>query len=113
MRSAAAGLIRICKTVSRLIVTGVHTTICITETVMRAYYLGYDTVVPQRCVEAYSDEQLFGLNQARGNYQTRILSTEELLRRLQDARQQIPAWENKKKPCFAKQKQGLSVSKIF
>ena len=80
--------------VSRLIVTGVHTTICITETVMRAYYLGYDTVVPQECVEAYSDEeQLFGLNQLRSNYQTRILSTEELLRELQDARQQNPAWE--------------------
>lgn len=46
------------------------------------------------CVEAYSDEeQLFGLNQLRSNYQTRILSTEELLRELQDARQQIPAWE--------------------
>ena len=80
--------------VSRLIVTGVHTTICITETVMRAYYLGYDTVVPQECVEAYSDEeQLFGLNQLRSNYQTRILSTEELLRELQDARQQIPVWK--------------------
>ena len=45
-------------------------------------------------MEAYSDEeQLFGLNQLRSNYQTRILSTEELLRELQDARQQIPAWE--------------------
>lgn len=82
--------------INRLIVTGVHTTICITETVMRAYYLGYDTIIPQECVEAYSDEeQIFGLNQLRSNYQTRILSTEELLRELQSAPQNNPKEENR------------------
>lgn len=69
--------------IQRLIVTGLHTTICVTETVMCAYYLGYDIIVPRECVESPSEsEQQVGLKQLQKNYNAAILSLELVLSHL-------------------------------
>lgn len=101
--------------VSRLIVTGVHTTICITETVMRAYYLGYDTVVPQECVEAYSDEeQLFGSSTSCGAITRRgSFPRKSCCASFRTRGSRSPRGKNKKSPGFCQAKTGLEIYSVL
>jgi nicotinamidase-related amidase len=41
--------------VQTLIVTGIHTHLCVLQTVMGAFYRGYSVIVPEECVAAFSD----------------------------------------------------------
>jgi nicotinamidase-related amidase len=42
--------------VDRLVLTGLHTNMCVRHTSATAFFSGYDVVVPEDCVNAFSEE---------------------------------------------------------
>lgn len=64
--------------VGRLIVTGLHTHMCVAETVIDALHSGYEVVVPADCVAAQSQaDHVFGLKLMVEGYGVKILDAAE------------------------------------
>lgn len=69
--------------VDTLIVTGIHTHICVQQTVMGAFYRGYRVIVPPECVAAATDEwHRIGLEYMRNFAGAEIVDLNTLLKRL-------------------------------
>jgi len=67
--------------ISTLIVTGVATNICIQHTVADAFFRGYDVIVPQDCVDAFTDvDQKAGLDYMKKIYGSKIVTFDEVLK---------------------------------
>ncbi|PLJ77833.1 cysteine hydrolase family protein [Infirmifilum sp. SLHALR2] len=69
--------------VDTVIVTGIHTHICVQQTALGAFYRGYKVIVPLECVAAASDEwHKVGLEYMREFAGAEVISLETLLKRL-------------------------------
>jgi len=69
--------------VDTLILTGIHTHICVLTTALGAFYRGYKIVVPRDCVAAATDEwHEWGLKYMESFLGARITSLEEVLKEL-------------------------------
>ena len=69
--------------VTTLIVTGIHTHICVQQTAVGAFYRGYKIVVPVDCVAAASREwHERGLEYMRSFLGAELVSSEKLIERL-------------------------------
>lgn len=68
--------------VNTLILTGLHTNCCVKHTAGDAFFRGYKVVVPEDCVEAFTEEDhRWGLEYMRKFYNAEITTCEEVLRR--------------------------------
>ncbi len=66
--------------VSRVVLTGLHTNMCIRHASAGAFFRGYDIVVPENCVEAFSEEDhRRGLEYLRDVYNVDITTADELI----------------------------------
>jgi len=66
--------------IDTLILTGIHTHICVQHTAYDGYLLGYKIIVPEDCVEASTEEEhKQGLNYMRIFYKATITNLEEVL----------------------------------
>lgn len=71
--------------ISTLIITGIVTNICIQHTVADAFFRGYNVIIPQDCVEAFTEaEQKEGLEYMKRMYGSKIVTLEEELKLLGD-----------------------------
>lgn len=69
--------------IHQVIITGVVTNICVRSTVNDAFFLGYDVIVPEDCVEATSPQlQKAHLYDIHTHYGT-VVQLDELLKQLQ------------------------------
>ena len=69
--------------VKSLIVTGIATDVCVQHTVADAYFRGYDVLLPEDSVQAFTDEEhKYGLEYAKRCYNAEILRTDDLIKRL-------------------------------
>ncbi|MEZ0346668.1 MAG: isochorismatase family cysteine hydrolase [Infirmifilum sp.] len=67
-----------------LIITGIHTHICVQQTVLGAFYRGYRTIVPVNCVAAASEEwHKTGLAYMQNFAGAELIDLDTLLKRLQ------------------------------
>jgi nicotinamidase-related amidase len=70
--------------VDTLIVAGIHTHICVQQTVMGAFYRGYRVIVPLECVAAASDEwHKVGLQYMQDFAGAELVGLDTLLKRLE------------------------------
>ncbi len=70
--------------VDTVIVTGIHTHICVQQTVMGAFYRGYRIIVPVDCVAAASEEwHRRGLEYMEEFAGAELVNSEELIKRLE------------------------------
>ena len=69
------------KGVDTIIMTGVHTHICVKHTVYDAFVRGYTVIVAEDGVEAFtSDDNAAGLNSMKQNYGARIEKVSDILK---------------------------------
>mgnify|MGYP000663306399 CR=1 FL=1 len=74
--------------VDTVILTGLHTNICVKHTAADAFYRGYNIVVPEDCVTTFTEEDhRWGLEYMRKVYGARIVKLEELLKELKESKQ--------------------------
>ncbi len=67
--------------VDTLVLTGIHTNICVKHTAADAFYRGYKIIVPEDCVTAFKEEDhRWGLEYMREMYGARIMRSEELMK---------------------------------
>lgn len=70
--------------VDTLIVTGIHTHICVQQTVLGAFYRGYKVIVPVECVAAATSEwHKIGLDYMRSFAGAELLNLDTLIKRLE------------------------------
>lgn len=77
--------------VDTVIVTGIHTHICVQQTVMGAFYRGYRVIVPVDCVAAASEEwHKRGLEYMEEFAGAELVTCEEAVKRLEhEAREEL------------------------
>jgi len=69
--------------VDTLIVTGIHTHICVMNTVADAFYRGYKVIIPLDCVTTFTKEDNdWGLKYMREIYGAEVVSLNDVLTRL-------------------------------
>jgi nicotinamidase-related amidase len=69
--------------VDTVILTGIHTHICVLHTAWDAFYYGYKVIVVKDAVAAFSrEDHNYALKYMEKNYGARLLTTEETLRLL-------------------------------
>ncbi|ABL77515.1 cysteine hydrolase family protein [Thermofilum pendens] len=69
--------------VTTLIVTGIHTHICVQQTVLGAFYRGYSVIVPLECVAAFNDTwHKIGLDYMKNYANATLMNLDELLEKL-------------------------------
>lgn len=65
--------------VKNLIITGLHTHMCVRHTVADAFYWGYNIIVPQDCTDAFTKEEyLYGLQYLKATYGAIITDSETI-----------------------------------
>lgn len=70
--------------VNTLIITGIHTHICVQQTALGAFYRGYRIIVPIECVAAATEEwHKIGLDYMRNFAGAELLNLDTLLKRLE------------------------------
>ncbi len=69
------------KGVDTIVMTGVHTHICVKHTVYDAFVRGYDVIVAEDGVEAFTgDDHVIGLKYMKQNYGARIEKVSDILK---------------------------------
>jgi nicotinamidase-related amidase len=69
--------------VTTLIMTGIHTHICIKHTSYGAFIRGYNIIIPEDAVNAFTKEDHeSGLSYIKNNYGAQIMQTSEIVRNL-------------------------------
>ena len=67
----------------KVILTGLHTNICVRHTAADAFFRGYRIVIPEDCVESFTEEDhKSGIEYLKKMYGAEITTTDELLKRL-------------------------------
>jgi nicotinamidase-related amidase len=67
--------------VNVLIITGIHTHICIKHTSYGAFIRGYNIIIPEDAVNAFTKEDHeSGLSYAKNNYGAQIMRTSEIIK---------------------------------
>lgn len=65
--------------VSTVILTGLHSNLCVKHTAADAFFRGYSVVIPEDCVEAFTEEDFrFGIEYMRKMYGAKIISSKDL-----------------------------------
>jgi nicotinamidase-related amidase len=63
-----------------IIMTGIHTHICVKHSAYDAFARGYDTIIAEDGVNAFTkNEHMFGLKYMKANYGAKILKTSEII----------------------------------
>jgi len=71
--------------VDSLIFAGIATNICVQHTMADAYFRGYKIILPEDCVEAFSDEeQKYGLDYAKRVYGAKVTPLKDLIEDLRE-----------------------------
>jgi len=71
--------------VDSLILTGVSTDVCVLHTAADAFFRGYKIIIPEDCVEAFTEEgHKWALDYMRRIYKAEILKLEDVLKRIED-----------------------------
>jgi isochorismate hydrolase len=66
-----------------LIITGIHTHICIKHTSYGAFIKGYNIVIPEDAVNAFTKEDhKSGLSYIKDNYGAQLMRTSEIIKNL-------------------------------
>ena len=66
--------------VDRVVLTGLHTNMCVRHTAASAFFRGYDVVVPTDCVTAFSEsDHLDGLDYLEDVYGAELTTADELV----------------------------------
>lgn len=69
--------------VGKLIMTGLHTHMCVRHTTADAFYWGYEIIVASDCTNSFTEEEYrYGLDYLKTTYGAKILSSEEIMRTL-------------------------------
>lgn len=69
--------------ITTLIITGIHTHICVKHTSYGAFTRGYNIIIPEDAVSAFTGEDHeAGLSYIKNNYGAHIMSTSEIVRNL-------------------------------
>lgn len=69
--------------INTLILTGIHTHICIQHTAADAFFRAYKIIIPKNCTEALTEEDYKrGLDYCEKMYKAEILDLDSLLRRI-------------------------------
>jgi len=69
--------------VDTVILTGIHTHICVQNTALGAFYRGYKVIVPRDCVAAFSDEwHEYGIKYMKEFIGAKITTLDELISEL-------------------------------
>lgn len=69
--------------ITTLIITGIHTHICVKHTSYGAFTRGYNIIIPEDAVSAFTGEDHeAGLSYIKNNYGAHVMSTSEILRNL-------------------------------
>ncbi|WP_338603198.1 isochorismatase family cysteine hydrolase [Sulfolobus tengchongensis] len=64
-----------------LILTGLHTDICVRHTAADAFFRGYEIIIPHDAVNSFTDAQHFlGLKYLRYAYLTKVYSTKDIIK---------------------------------
>jgi len=69
--------------VKTLIVTGIHTDLCVRHTVEDAFKRGYRTVVPRDCVKSYEKKDGEALEELKKKYRVEVTSSKALIKHFQ------------------------------
>jgi|UniRef100_A0A7C1GJU8 nicotinamidase-related amidase len=78
--------------VKNLIVTGIHTHVCVLQTVMGAFYRGYTVIVPEECVAAFDNYwHKVGLEYMKNYAGAQIVKLGDLISRLNSELQEMPS----------------------
>jgi nicotinamidase-related amidase len=76
--SAMKFVVRICLRVTTLIITGIHTHICIKHTSYGAFTRGYNIIIPEDAVNAFTKENYkSGLSYIKSHYGAKIMRASE------------------------------------
>lgn len=68
-----------------LIMTGIHTHICIKHSTYDAFTRGFDTIIAEDGVNAFTkNEHMFGLKYMKANYDAKILKISEIIRNINE-----------------------------
>ncbi len=68
--------------VDTLILTGLHTNICVKHTAADAFYRGYKIIIPEDCVTTFNEEDhRWGLKYAKEIYGAEITTSQEIIKR--------------------------------
>ncbi|MGH9994362.1 MAG: cysteine hydrolase family protein [Nitrososphaeraceae archaeon] len=71
--------------VTTLIITGIHTHICIKHTSYGAFIKGYNIIIPEDAVNAFTKEDHeSGLSYIKDNYGAQLMRTSEIIKNLCD-----------------------------
>lgn len=71
------------KGITTLIITGIHTHICVKHTSYGAFIRGYNIVIPEDAVNAFTKEDHeSGLSYIKNNYGAQIMRTSEIIKKL-------------------------------
>jgi len=71
--------------VDSLIFAGIATNICVQHTMADAYFRGYKIILPDDCVEAFSnEEQRYGLDYAKKVYGAKVVPLKDLIEDLRE-----------------------------
>lgn len=69
--------------VTTLIITGIHTHICVKHTSYGAFIRGYNIIIPEDAVNAFTrEDHESGLSYIKNNYGAQIMRTSEIVRNL-------------------------------
>jgi isochorismate hydrolase len=64
-----------------IIITGIHTHLCVKHSTYDAFRRGYDTIIAEDGVNAFSKkDHVFGLNYMKENYGSKIKRTSQIIR---------------------------------
>ena len=71
------------KGITTLIITGIHTHICVKHTSYGAFIRGYNIVIPEDAVNAFTKEDHeSGLSYIKNNYGAQLMRTSEIIKKL-------------------------------
>jgi len=71
--------------IERIILTGIHSHLCVLHTAADAFYRGYEIIVPAECVEAFTEEEhRMGLKFMEKFYGAKLVTLDEALRLLSE-----------------------------
>jgi nicotinamidase-related amidase len=71
------------KGITTLIITGIHTHICIKHTSYGAFIRGYNIIIPEDAVNAFTrEDHESGLSYIKNNYGAQIMRTSEIIQNL-------------------------------
>ena len=71
--------------VEGIVLTGLHTNVCVRHTAADAFFRGYKIIVPEDCVEAFTEEDhVSGLDYLKKIYGAQITTSDDVIRKIKE-----------------------------